>query len=87
LGADPGSDLAVVQVDLPADRLQPVQIADSTQMKVGELSVAIGNPFGLEGTMAVGTVSALDRSPPVQSDLLQGPPILCSKPTQARRSP
>ena len=73
LGADPDSDLAVVQVDLSADRLQPVQVADSTQIKVGELAVAIGNPFGLEGTMTVGIVSALGRSLPVQSDLLQGP--------------
>jgi S1-C subfamily serine protease len=73
LGADPDSDLAVVQVDLPADRLQPVQIADSTQMKVGELAIAIGNPFGLEGTMTVGIISALGRSLPVQSNLLQGP--------------
>jgi serine protease Do len=72
-GADPDSDLAVVQVDLPADRLQPVQVADSIQVKVGELAIAIGNPFGLEGTMTVGIISALGRSLPVQSNLLQGP--------------
>lgn len=73
VGADGDSDLAVVQVDLPADRLQSVQVADSTQIKVGELAIAIGNPFGLEGTMTVGIVSALGRSLPVQSDLAQGP--------------
>lgn len=67
VGADPDSDLAVVQVDLPADQLQPVQVADSTQVQVGELVVAIGNPFGLEGTMTLGIVSALGRSLPADS--------------------
>jgi S1-C subfamily serine protease len=73
VGADPDSDLAVVQVDLPADQLQPVQVADSTQVKVGELVVAIGNPFGLEGTMTLGIVSALGRSLPTESAIAQGP--------------
>jgi S1-C subfamily serine protease len=73
LGADADSDLAVIQVDLPADRLYPVQVSDSTQIQVGELVVAIGNPFGLEGTMTVGIVSALGRSLPVESGQLQGP--------------
>jgi S1-C subfamily serine protease len=44
------------------DRLHPVQLADSTQVKVGELAIAIGNPFGLESTMTVGIVSALERT-------------------------
>jgi serine protease Do len=72
VGTDPDSDLAVVQIDVPADRLQPVQVADSTQVKVGELVVAIGNPFGLEGTMTVGFVSALGRSLPVASTDVDG---------------
>jgi serine protease Do len=61
IGSDPDSDLAVVKVDMPADQLHPVQLADSTQVKVGQLAVAIGNPFGLQGTMTVGFVSALGR--------------------------
>jgi S1-C subfamily serine protease len=65
VGADPHSDLAVIKVDLPPDKLIPVQVADSTQVRVGQLAVAIGNPFGLEGTMTVGFVSALGRSLPV----------------------
>jgi S1-C subfamily serine protease len=73
VGTDPDSDLAVVKVDLPADRLQPVQLADSTQVKVGQLAVAIGNPFALEGTMTVGFVSALGRLLPVESGNGQGP--------------
>ena len=72
VGADPDSDLAVIQVDVPADQLQPVQVADSTQVKVGELAIAIGNPFGLEGTMTLGIISALGRTLPAQSSTAQG---------------
>jgi S1-C subfamily serine protease len=64
VGADPDADLAVIKVDLPADQLQPVKVADSTQVKVGQLAVAIGNPFGNENTMTVGFVSAIGRSIP-----------------------
>jgi S1-C subfamily serine protease len=73
VGTDVDSDLAVVKVDLPADRLQPVEIADSTQVKVGQLAIAIGNPFGLQGTMTIGIVSALGRYLPVESSDSQGP--------------
>jgi S1-C subfamily serine protease len=62
------SDLAVIQVNVSADRLQPVKVSDSTQVKVGQLAVAIGNPFGLQGTMTVGFISALGRYLPVASD-------------------
>ena len=71
-GTDPDSDLAVIQVDVPADQLRPVQVADSTQVKVGELAIAIGNPFGLEGTMTMGIVSALGRTLPAESAAAQG---------------
>jgi S1-C subfamily serine protease len=67
VGTDADSDLAVIEVDRAADRLQPVEVADSTQVKVGQLAVAIGNPFGLQGTMTVGFVSALGRYLPVES--------------------
>jgi serine protease Do len=73
VGTDPDSDLAVVKVELPAAQLHPVQLADSTQVKVGQLAVAIGNPFGLENTMTVGFVSALERSLPVGSESVDGP--------------
>ncbi|NJN68662.1 MAG: PDZ domain-containing protein [Chloroflexaceae bacterium] len=65
VGADPDSDLAVVRVDMPPDQLQPVEVFDSNQVRVGQIAIAIGNPFGLEGTMTVGFVSALGRSLPV----------------------
>ncbi len=67
VGQDADSDLAVLKVDVPADRLRPVQLADSTQVRVGQLAIAIGNPFGESNSMTVGIISALDRSLPVQS--------------------
>jgi len=73
VGTDPHSDLAVVKVDLPASQLQPVRVADSTKVRAGQLAVAIGNPFGLEGTMTVGFVSALGRSLPVAPDTMLEP--------------
>ena len=73
VGADPDSDLAVIHVDLPADQLQPVKVGDSDTLRVGQLAIAIGNPFGLEGTMTVGIVSALGRSLPASSGLTGGP--------------
>jgi 2-alkenal reductase len=68
VGADADSDLAVVKVDMPTDQIQPVQMADSTQLKVGQLAIAIGNPFGLEGTMTVGIVSGLGRVLPANEN-------------------
>ncbi len=72
VGQDPDSDLAVIKVNLPADQLQPVTLGDSTQVKVGQLSVAIGNPFGNENTMTVGFISALARSLPVDNASASG---------------
>jgi len=68
VGADPNSDLAVIQVNAPASKLTPIQLADSTQVKVGQVGIAIGNPFGLSGTMTVGIISGLERSLPVGLD-------------------
>jgi 2-alkenal reductase len=65
VGADANSDLAVIQVDVAADRLHPVTLTDSSQVKVGQMAIAIGNPFGLSGTMTEGIISALSRSLPV----------------------
>lgn len=65
VAADPNSDLAVIQVNLPADQLHPVTMGDSSQVKVGQIAIAIGNPYGLSGTMTEGIVSGLSRSLPV----------------------
>ena len=68
VGTDPGGDIAVVQVD-PAlvSNLLPVDQGDMSQVKVGELAIALGNPFGFQNTMTKGIVSALGRSIPSQT--------------------
>jgi serine protease Do/serine protease DegQ len=60
IGTDPEADIAVIQI--PADNLTMLPIADSNQLKVGDFVVAIGNPFGLGQTVTSGIVSALGRS-------------------------
>jgi serine protease Do len=67
VGKDASSDLAVVKVDLPASQLTPITVADSTKVKVGQLVVAIGNPFRLNSSMSTGIVSGLGRSLPLDS--------------------
>jgi serine protease Do len=67
VGADPDSDLAVIQVDVAADELHPVTTGDSTRVQVGQLAIAIGNPFGLQGTMTLGIISGLGRLLPVDN--------------------
>ena len=62
IGVDPDSDLAVLRVDVPTVDLVPLPLGDSDEIKVGEFVAAIGNPFGLRGTMTVGIVSAIGRS-------------------------
>lgn len=61
IGTDLDSDLAVIKVDVPADALVPLPLGDSDLTKVGQMVVAIGNPYGLSGTMTVGIVSARGR--------------------------
>jgi len=59
---DLDSDLAVIKVEAPADQLFPLTLGDSDQTKVGQTVVAIGNPFGLNGTMTMGIISAKGRT-------------------------
>lgn len=62
VGTDLDSDLAVIKVDAPAEELKPIALGNSDELKVGQSVVAIGNPFGLNGTMTLGIVSALGRT-------------------------
>jgi serine protease Do/serine protease DegQ len=60
VGADPEADVAVIQI--PAEKLTALPLADSDKLRVGDFVVAIGNPFGLGQTVTSGIVSALGRS-------------------------
>lgn len=62
LGSDAYADLAVLSTNAPASELKPLQIVSSSSMKVGDPVVAVGNPFGLTGSMTVGIVSQLGRT-------------------------
>jgi putative serine protease PepD len=61
VGADPGTDIALLEVHAPSDQLHPLTLGKSDAMEVGDPVVAIGNPFGLDRTVTSGIVSALQR--------------------------
>ncbi len=61
IGADPSHDLAVLKIDPVPGVMKPVIIGSSKDLKVGQIVYAIGNPFGLDWTMTMGIISALDR--------------------------
>ena len=61
VGSDASTDVAVVHVNAPASKLVPLTLADSSNVQVGDGVVAIGNPFGLPGTVTSGIVSAVGR--------------------------
>ena len=61
VGADPSTDIAVIKVNAPASLLKPLPIGNSSKLVVGDPVVAVGSPFGLDGTVTAGIVSALHR--------------------------
>jgi S1-C subfamily serine protease len=67
VGADPNNDTAVIKIDAPANTLIPIQFGDSSNLRVGQRVLAIGNPFGLERTLTTGIVSSLNRSLPTRN--------------------
>ena len=72
IGTDLDSDLAVVKVEAPASELHPLPLGDSNTLQVGQTVIAIGNPFGLSGTMTTGIISALGRTLDSQRDAPSG---------------
>jgi putative serine protease PepD len=62
VGRDPENDLAVIRVNVPRDKLNPLRLGDSSQLQPGQMAIAIGNPFGLDRTITRGVVSAVGRS-------------------------
>ncbi len=62
IGTDPDSDLAVIKVDALPSGVAPLTVGDSREVNVGQMAVAIGNPFGEQNTLTVGVVSGLGRT-------------------------
>ena len=62
LGTDAYSDLAVLSVNAPASEFKPIEIVSSSTLRVGEPVIAIGNPYGLVGSLTTGVVSAVGRT-------------------------
>ena len=64
IGGWPDTDLAVLQIDAPADRIKPLLVGTSADLEVGQKVFAIGNPFGLDQTLTTGIISGLGRRIP-----------------------
>ncbi|GAB3533014.1 hypothetical protein GCM10027403_06410 [Arthrobacter tecti] len=79
VGTDPLSDLAVIKIDAPD--LQPATLADSSELNVGDVAIAIGAPLGLSGTVTDGIISTLNRTISVQSSAV--PEQQADEPEQA----
>ncbi len=62
IGSDLNNDIAVIQIDAPAEKIVPLTLGDSSHLRVGQKVLALGNPFGLERTLTTGIISSLDRS-------------------------
>jgi putative serine protease PepD len=83
VGADPSKDLALLRVDTGGARLQPLSLADSSKVGVGDATYAIGNPYGLDDTLTTGVISALHRE--IQAP--DGSPITDALQTDAALNP
>jgi S1-C subfamily serine protease len=69
IGSDPSADIAVLYVEgVPKEKLLPLSLADSSKVRVGERVAAIGNPFGLSGSLSSGIVSGVGRQIPAQEE-------------------
>lgn len=68
VGQDADNDIAVLQIEAPAEMLHPIKLGDSSDLRVGQKAYAIGNPFGLERSMTVGIISSLNRHLPSRTN-------------------
>lgn len=68
VGADEEYDIAVLRIDAPAEELLPIRLGRSDNLRVGQRAYALGNPFGLDGTLTTGVLSSLNRSLPSRAD-------------------
>jgi S1-C subfamily serine protease len=64
VGNDPGTDLAVLKIEVPAEGVVVAELGNSSSLQVGQRAIAIGNPFGLERTVTAGIISSLGRTLP-----------------------
>ena len=76
VGSDIFTDVAVIRVDVDQSLLHPLSIGDSSKLKVGEQIAAIGNPFGLSGSMTSGIISQLGRLLPSQDSGFSIPDVI-----------
>ena len=73
IGADPYVDIAVLSVKAPMHEFKPLKVVNSSNLRVGDIVIAIGNPFGLTGSMSIGIISGLGRT--ITEELTGGYPI------------
>ena len=71
LGTDRFNDLAILEIDCPAESLHPIKLGSSDNLKVGQKVLAIGNPFGFEHTLTTGIISSLGRSLKTDSGVIE----------------
>jgi len=76
VGTDPYSDLAVIKVDVPKEKQNPLPLGDSSKLEVGDQVAAIGNPFGLSGSMTTGIISQLGRLLPSEQGGFSIPDVI-----------
>jgi S1-C subfamily serine protease len=61
VGTDPSTDVAVLKIDVSSDKLHPVELGTSANLRVGQRAIAIGNPFGFDRTLTTGVIRSLGR--------------------------
>ena len=76
IGLDPNSDLAIIKVNPNGKILTPLNLGDSTNVKVGNYTIVIGSPFGQEFSMSTGIVSAIKRTVPSQNAMFSIPNVI-----------